>query len=219
MIYLWIRGDIMQLGSFSNAVYTFCDWVARLAYINLLWILFTLSGLVFFGFFPATIAMLATLRQFIRKNHPPVFQTFWHYYKKEFINSNKLGLIIVAIGFILFVNIRFLQSTSNNMSSFLFYSSIIMSCIYFLIICYTMASYVEVDQPLGVHIKNALLLTISNPIPSLFIIFGFAAVYFAVTYLSGIGFFFSVSILGLVALSSANLAYKKVLSKQEKLSA
>jgi uncharacterized membrane protein YesL len=209
----------MQLGSFSNAVYTFCDWIARLAYINLLWILFTLSGFVVFGFFPATIAMLATLRQFIRKNHPPVFQTFWHYYKKEFFNCNKLGLIIVVIGLILFMNISFLQSTSNDISSLLFYSSIIMSCIYFLIICYTLASYVEVDQPIGTHLKNALLITISNPIPSLFIIFGFAAVYFAVTYLSGVGFFFSVSILGLVILSSANLAYKRILRKQEKLSA
>ncbi|WP_419886974.1 YesL family protein [Neobacillus niacini] len=208
----------MQLGTFSNVVYTFCEWVARLAYINLLWILFTLSGFVFFGFFPATIAMLATLRQFIRKNHPPVLQTFWHYYKKEFINSNKLGLVIVAIGLILLINIRFLQTT-NNMSTFLFYSSVIMSGIYILIICYTLASYVEIEQPLGVHLKNALLITISNPIPSLFIIFGFAAVYFAVTYLSGVGFFFSVSILGLVILSSANLAYKNILKKQENLSA
>ncbi|MDF2790223.1 MAG: hypothetical protein K0S80_3321, partial [Neobacillus sp.] len=194
----------MQLGSFSNVIYTICDWIARLAYINLLWILFTLSGFIVFGFFPATIAMLATLRQFIRGNHPTVFQTFWHYYKKEFVNSNKLGLVIVAIGFILFVNIRFLQSTSNDMSSFLFYSSIIMSGIYLLISCYTLASYVEVDQPLGTHLKNALLITISSPFPSLFIIFGFAAVYFAVTYLSGLGFFFSVSIMGLVILSSAN---------------
>jgi uncharacterized membrane protein YesL len=207
----------MQLGSFSNAVYTFCDWVARLAYINLLWILFTLSGFVIFGFFPATIAMLATLRQFIRKNHPPVFQTFWQYYKKEFFNSNKLGLMIVAIGFILYLNITFLQSTSTNMSSLLFYSSVIMCGIYFLIICYTLASYVEVEQPLRTHLKNALLITISNPLPSLFIIFGFAAVYFAVTYLSGLGFFFSVSTLGLVILSSANLAYKTILKKQEKL--
>lgn len=207
----------MQLGSFSNAVYTFCDWVARLAYINLLWILFTLSGFIFFGFFPATIAMLATLRQFIRKNHPPVFQTFWHYYKKEFFNSNKLGLIITVFGLILYMNITFLQSTANNMSIYLFYSSIIMSGIYLLIICYSLASYVEVDQPIGTHLKNALLITISNPLPSLFIIFGFAAVYFAVSYLSGLGFFFSVSILGLVILSSANLAYKNILKKQEKL--
>ncbi|OLS40711.1 YesL family protein [Bacillus sp. MRMR6] len=208
----------MKLGSFSNAVYTFCDWIARLAYINLLWILFTLSGFVMFGFFPATIAMLATLRQFLLKNHPPVFRTFWQYYKKEFFNSNKLGLIIVIIGLILYMNINFLQSSSNQGSAFLFYSSIIMSGMYFLIICYTLASYVEFEQPLGTHLKNALLITVYSPLPSLFMIFGFGAVYFAVTKISGLGFFFSISLLGLVILSSANLAYKRVAQKQEKLS-
>ncbi|MEH7113781.1 hypothetical protein V7124_15515, partial [Neobacillus niacini] len=135
-----------------------------------------------------------------------------------FFDSNKLGFMITIIGFILYLNIKFLQATSNELSSFLFYTSMIMSCFYFLIICYTLASYVEFEQPLGTHIKNALLITISSPIPSLFIIFGFAAVYFAVTYLSGLGFFFSISILGLVILSSANLAYKKIQVKQDKLS-
>ncbi|WP_159440004.1 YesL family protein [Bacillus sinesaloumensis] len=208
----------MQLGAFSSSVLTFCEWVARLAYLNILWILFTLSGFVILGFFPATIAMLATLRQFLMKNHPPVFKTFWGYYRKEFLNSNKLGLFISVIGFILYMNIRFLSSTSNEISTFLFYSSLIMSCIYLLIICYTLASFVEFEQPLGTHLKNALLITIYNPMPSLFIIFGFAAVYFAVANISGLGFFFGISLLGLVILSSANLAYKKIARKQEELS-
>jgi uncharacterized membrane protein YesL len=208
----------MQLGSFSNAIYTFCDWLTRLAYINLLWILFTFRGFVIFGFFPATIAMLATLRQFLLKNNPPVFQTFSQYYKKEYFNSNKLGLVIVMIGFLLYMNINFIQYTPNQLSFFLFYSSMIMTCIYFLVICYTMASYVEFDQPLGTHMKNALLLTIYSPLPSLFIIFGFASVYFAVSNISGFGFFFSVSLLGLVILSSANLAFKRIARKQGQIS-
>ncbi|MFC4801942.1 YesL family protein [Neobacillus sp. GCM10023253] len=208
----------MQLGSFSNGIYVVCNWIARLAYLNLLWILFTLSGFVIFGFFPATIAMLATLRQYLLKNHPPVFQTFWQYYKKEFHNSNKLGLIFVAFGSILYVNITFLQSASNETAAFLLYSSIIMSCIYFLLICYTLASYVEFDQPLRTHIKNALLITIYSPIPSLFMIFGTAAIYFAVATISGLGFFFSVSLLGLVILSSASLAFKRITRKQEEMS-
>jgi uncharacterized membrane protein YesL len=208
----------MRLGSFSNAVYTFCDWLARLAYINVLWFLFTLGGFVIFGFFPATIAMLATLRQFLLKNNPSVFQTFWQYYRKEFMSSNKLGFVMVVIGFILYVNINFLQSTPSGISGFLFYSSMIMSCIYLLVICYTLASYVEFEQSLKTHFKNALLITIYSPFPSFLLVFGFVSVYLAVTTISGIGFFFSVSLLGLVILSSANLAYKRIAKKQEQLS-
>lgn len=207
----------MQLGGFSGGILSLCNWFVRLAYINILWILFSLVGLVIFGFFPATIAMLATLRQFLQKNDPPVFKTFWGYYKTEFISSNKLGAIIAGIGFIFFININFLQSTSGTLSGMLYYPIIIMSCIYFLAICYLLASYVEFEQKLSIHIKNSLLIMMYNPLSSLFIIFGFAAVYYAVTFLSGLGFFFSGSVLGLVILSSASLTYRKIELKQAKL--
>ena len=207
----------MQLGGFTGGIYSLFNWFTRLAYINILWILFTLVGLVIFGFFPATIAMLATLRQFLRKNDPPVFKTFWGYYKTEFIGSNKLGAIIAGIGLILFMNISFLQSTDGNLSGMLYYPMIIMSFIYFLAICYLLASYVEFDQKLSAHIKNSVLIMMYNPLSSLFIIFGFAAVYYAVIFLSGLGFFFSGSVLGLVILSSASLTYRKIELKQTKL--
>ena len=58
---------------------------------------------------------------------------------------------------------------------------------------------------------------IYNPLSSLFIIFGFAAVYYAVTFLSGLGFFFSGSLLGLVILSSTRLTYRKIERNQTKL--
>lgn len=208
----------MQLSAFSGSILALSEWITRLAYLNILWILFTLGGFVIFGFFPATIALLATLRQFLIKNDPPVFKTFLTYYKKEFSGSNKLGFIITIIGLILYLNIIFLQSTPSEVSRFLFNSSIVMSCIYFLVICYSLASYVAFDKPLKTHIKNSILITFYSPIPSLFIIFGFIAVYYAVTRIAGVGFFFSMSILGLVILSSANLAYKRVTRKQEELS-
>lgn len=208
---------IMQLGGFSGGILSLCNWFARLAYINILWILFSLAGLIVFGFFPATIAMLATLRQFLQKNDPPVFKTFWKYYKAEFFASNKLGAIIVVIGLVLLINITFLQSMDNKLSEMLYYPTIVLSCIYLLAICYLLASYVEFEQNLKTHIKNSLLIMVYNPLSSLFIIFGFTIVYYAVTTLSGLGFFFSGSLLGLVILSSTSLTYRKIERKQAKL--
>lgn len=207
----------MQLGAFSGAIYTFCNWFYRLAFINVLWLISTLLGLVLFGFFPATVAMLATIRQFIKKNEVNTLSTFWNYYKKEFVESNKVGAIIVIVGFILYVNINFLQVNHTDISQFFYVSSIILLCLYFLIICYILASYVEFDQDIKTHIKNAILIALYNPLASLFMIFGFAAVYYAVTFISGLGIFFSASILGLVILSSANIAYRKVERKKDKL--
>ena len=208
----------MQLGGFSGGIYSLCNWFVRLAYINILWILFTLAGLVIFGFFPATIAMLATLRQFLQKNDPPVFKTFWNYYKTEFFASNKTGSNYCSYWPYSYLQIsNFLQSMNGKLSDMLYYPTIILSCIYLLAICYMLASYVEFEQKLSTHMKNALLIMLYNPLSSLFIIFGFAAIYYAVTFLSGLGFFFSGSLLGLVILSSTRLTYRKIERKQTKL--
>lgn len=204
----------MQLGSFSGGVYALTNWFARLAYINILWILFSLLGLGVFGLFPATIAMLATIRQLLKKNDPKIFKTFWHYYKKEFIVSNKLGAIIVSVGLIFFLNLRFLQSMSGKLSELLYYPTIVLACFFILATCYILASYVEFDQKLPVLIKNSLLIMIHNPLPSLYIVFGIGAVYYLIHFIPGTIFFFSGSLLGLVILSSATLAYRKIIRKQ-----
>lgn len=206
----------MQLGTFSSGIFSLCNWFVRIAYINVLWFLFSALGLIVFGFFPATIAMLATLRQFLRKNHPPVFKTFWNYYKTEFITSNKIGAMITVIGLILYLNINFLQSVGGQLSEILYYSTIIIGCIYLLTICYFLAAYVEFEQKLTIQIKNALLIMVYNPLSSLFIIFGFAAVYYANVFLSGLRFFFNGSLLGLVILSSATFTYRKIERRQMK---
>lgn len=207
----------MKLGVFSGAVYSFCTWFYKLAFINILWLFFTIAGFVLFGFFPATVAMLATLRQLIRKNEVAIFPTFWSYYKVEFIRSNKLGTIIVAIGLIFYINFIFLQSNQADVPQFIYYSSVIMNCFYFLVICYLLTSYVEFDQDLKTHIKNSILIAIYNPLANLFIIFGFVAVYFVVRFVSGVGIFFSGSTLALVILSSANIAYRKIEHKQTQM--
>ncbi|UOQ49862.1 DUF624 domain-containing protein [Gracilibacillus caseinilyticus] len=202
----------MQFGTFTNSIYTFCNWFARLAYLNLLWICFTLIGGIILGFFPATIALLATLRQFLKGNSPAIRSTFWGYYKEEFWRSNRLGGLVASICLLLFINFFFLQPAD---SFYVLYTWIIMCCLSVLVICYTLALYVEFEQTLTMLIKNGILLTLYNPVPSLFIIFGFSAVYFVITNIPGTGFFFSASILGLVVLSSANLAYRKVERKQQ----
>ncbi|MCK0473209.1 YesL family protein [Halalkalibacter sp. APA_J-10(15)] len=204
----------MQLGAFSGAIFAFCTWFYRLAFINILWILFTVLGLGILGFFPATIALLSTLRQYINQQEVAIFSTFWSYYKQEFIKSNKIGAFIIIIALILFSHIQFFRTTDIAVSELLYISSIIVSCFYFLVICYFLYSYVEFEIHVKTHIKNSLLIAIYSPLASLYIIFGFCAVYFANAFIPSLSIFFSVSILGLVILSSAKLAYRKIEKNQ-----
>ena len=66
----------------SGFIYNVLEWITRFAYLNLLWILFSLAGGVIFGFFPATIAMFAIAREWLKGNRNTNFNTFWKHYRE-----------------------------------------------------------------------------------------------------------------------------------------
>ncbi|WP_221567162.1 YesL family protein [Alkalihalobacillus sp. TS-13] len=205
----------MQLGLLSGTIYNMCNWFARLAYINFLWIFFSLLGLGIFGFFPSTIAMFATLRQFLLKNNPPVFKTFWIYYKEEFFRSNKIGLIILLISSLIYINFLLLQSVNHSLIQMIFFPMLIVTCLFLLTICYFAAGYVHFNQTNLTLFKNSFLIMIYNPVSNLFIIFGFVTIYYLVILIPGISFFFSGCLVALIILSSTSLAFAKIESKRK----
>ncbi len=41
------------------------EWITKIAYLNLLWLGFTLLGLIIFGIFPATAATFTVARKWV----------------------------------------------------------------------------------------------------------------------------------------------------------
>src|SRR5690606_14573692 len=86
----------------------------KVAYINVLWILFSIVGLGIFGLFPATTAMYAVTRKLIiGESNFNIFSVFWGYFKKDFLKANGFGLIIVITAFILYFDFMFVVEKSN----------------------------------------------------------------------------------------------------------
>ncbi|HET7616371.1 MAG TPA: DUF624 domain-containing protein, partial [Bacillales bacterium] len=88
----------------QNTLIVVMEWLTRLAYINILWLLFTLAGLVVFGFGPATNAMFALMRKWLLypEEDVPVWKTFYRIYRSEFVRSNVLTSIVFLLGVILY---------------------------------------------------------------------------------------------------------------------
>src|SRR5699024_2491973 len=84
-------------------------------YLNILWMLFTLGGLVVFGWMPATIATYATWRKLLRDKEKtiPIFKTFFSEYKRAFVKKNIIGLIMLAGGFLVGFYLSFYQYTEG----------------------------------------------------------------------------------------------------------
>ena len=109
----------------GNTIFKIAEIIYKFVALNLIWLLFVLLGLGIFGFMPATVALFAVTRQWIKgEKDLKLFQTYWHYYKADFIRSNLIGLIISAILYIVYVNYLFVE---------FYYSEAIQFYIYFVI--------------------------------------------------------------------------------------
>ncbi|GAF20232.1 hypothetical protein JCM19046_4941 [Bacillus sp. JCM 19046] len=67
----------MQRSWVDSPLYTWSDWAMRMAYLNIIWLLFTAIGLFLFGFMPATVALFTLVRKQLLKQDVPVFKTFF----------------------------------------------------------------------------------------------------------------------------------------------
>src|SRR5690625_5218522 len=91
-----------SMSKFVSGYYRLALWITRFAYLNLLWVVFTFVGLIFFGFLPATAAMFAVVRKWIGgEANIPVLPTFWKSYRKEFVKINIIGYIVFIIWYFL----------------------------------------------------------------------------------------------------------------------
>ncbi|WP_046175550.1 YesL family protein [Domibacillus indicus] len=99
------------MGRMAEKANSFCSLILKLVYVHLLWLAFTLMGLVIFGAGPAAIAMFGVVRQWIRGNEDiPIFQTFKELYKLHFKEGNLLLFFYGLAGWILYIDLLYVQS-------------------------------------------------------------------------------------------------------------
>jgi uncharacterized membrane protein YesL len=187
----------MQNG-LTGAIYRICDWVARLAFLNLLWIAFTLMGFVLLGIFPSTIAMFSVCRRWVMGGQDvPVFKTFVHSYKTEFRKGNVIGGCLLAITYILWVDYSILHSSANsNLQSFA-YLFFLLFVFYGIFLLFLFPMYVHYELKLRQLIKNTLLLAIASPLTAIVMVTAVLFVYYLSLSISGVVVFFSGSTLAL----------------------
>ncbi|WP_375534414.1 YesL family protein [Alteribacillus sp. HJP-4] len=137
-------------------------WMANFAFVNLLWLIFSMAGLLIGGFFPATVAMLAVVRRWILGEKVPIFQRFLSEFKSNFIKSNLYGWSLTITGIILFINYQVLISTEFNFQPWIVFCFYITLFFYVLVILNIFPVYVNFDAPWYVNIRSSLLIGVLN---------------------------------------------------------
>lgn len=192
-------------------IHSLSDWCMRLAYVNLLWFVFTILGLVIFGMGPSTTAMFAVIRKWQMDGlETPIFKTFWHSYKTEFKKANLLFLLLFAVGYTLFFDFRFLLQMEGWQFTMLavLVASILFVFTFTVFFIYPM--FVHYNLKIAQYIKYSFLLVISHPIQIVLMAVSLALIAFMFILLPAMIFFYSGSLICLIITKFTWKVFEKV---------
>lgn len=199
------------MNTLANRAYSTTEWITKFAYINLLWIGFSLAGLIVLGFFPATIAMFTIIRKWLKGEADiPIFQTFWTTWKSEFFRSNGLGLLVTAVGGLIALNLVFINSSGNSFANVIQIPIYLFMFTATLTIFYLFPVYVHYELKLFQMVKNSFLMMLISPIENIVMIAGIIAVIFVVKFIPALGFFFGGSLSAAIIMSAGYLVFGKM---------
>lgn len=147
-----------------DGIYRLTVWIANFAYIQLLWLLFSIGGLVVFGAFPATAAMFHIMRKWLLgQTDVPIFRNFWHVYKCEFLKVNVLGYILLIIGYILYVDVNYFEFNLTIIHSIGKIVAIVLIYLFIGTCIYFFPVYIHFNFKLFDYIKYSFLFSLSSP--------------------------------------------------------
>jgi uncharacterized membrane protein YesL len=196
-----------------NKFHSLSTWISNLAYINILWLTFTLLGGVLLGIFPATIAMFFIIkRMFLEKSDFSIIKEFTILYKKEFKKSNLLFFPFILLAIIVAADIRFISSLDfafNSLVVKLFYVLLFLLAMIFL---YSLVVYIYGARGKKEIFKSSLYILFNNPMTNLYILTGLLLLHFLTLKVAGLSLLFSGSVFSLIVLMIVQKTAKKLYS-------
>lgn len=209
----------MILGKTMGKLFTVCEWIMKLAYVNLLWFLFSIAGLIIFGFFPATVALFTIIRKWILKETDlPIWRTFKTVFLKEFKNSNKLGLVFIFSGIFLVFDVFYIRTVEGVFQFILIIPLLIIAAIYLMVLLYIFPIYVHYDFKLKDYVKNAFFLSIFHFHITLLMLISLVSISILMLYQPGLIPFFSVVSIAWIFMFCGMYSFNRIDERQGKIS-
>ncbi|AUJ24086.1 YesL family protein [Virgibacillus dokdonensis] len=199
------------MSGFIAGYYHFSVWVTRFAYLNFLWIIFSVAGLLVFGILPATAAMFSVVRKWMNKEKDiPIFSTFWRSYRKEFSKINVLGYVILGIGYLMTIEFQILRSQGHIAYLIASFGVIGLFLVYMIILLYIFPIFAHFKLRSLEYIKWAFVIGIGHPLLTVFLM-GVTSGLFYFIYLTipALLFFFGGSVFAYIVTWGAQQTFSK----------
>lgn len=205
------RGEGMNVQGFVESALWLCEWIMRLAYVNLLWLLFTLAGMIVFGIAPATAALFSVQVKWSTGDvTSPIFRTFWKNYKASFLKANLLGYFLAIVGWLLYFNLTFFATHDGVINKIVGLITLTVAIWYLITLFYSFPIYASYNLKTIRIIKNAFIVGMLNPILTFGMILSSGSVIFIVLYFPKLLLFFGISLPCLMIMLFSNQVFQKI---------
>lgn len=205
----------MKKINWSKALVSGTEWFARLAVLNLTWLLFSLPILTLV---PATDALFSVLDHWRKEETEiPIFRTFWEVFRQNFWRSFKLGLPILLVSIVVLLDIWFFHHYPKAAAwlQIYKYSIYTFGLLFGLVTLYSYPLSKRSNHSiLQLYLTSAYLM-IGNPLYSLGLLFSAVTIFLILLKWSGLFFFFSASLLAWLATLAVDRALKKAAERRK----
>ncbi|MBD7908231.1 YesL family protein [Sporosarcina gallistercoris] len=186
----------MPTHGWKAKLYQFVEFVTMLAVLQLMWIGMTIMGLVIVGITPATVGLFITMRKRLRgqEDLKTLVKIYWKAYKEEFIASNKIGLVLIGIGYFLVVNFRIVTAMPGTAGLAMLTIMVMIMVLYALIVMNIFQVFAHYELPFTRYFSTSVLLTISFPLQGAGSIVGLYLLYRVFLIIPGLLPFFGISV-------------------------
>lgn len=187
------------------------NWITRFIYLQILWVLFSLAGLLVGGLFPSTFTMFGMARKWMREHTDyPVFKTFLQMYKDSFVKTNLLGWGMVLFSFSIYFYFNWITTLNGTISILLIVILSALGLVFLIMSFFIIPVYVHFDVGLLNVIKHALIIAISHPLHILFMAITLIVFWYFMLFLPIIFLFVGISLLAYILMVIANAAFVNV---------
>ncbi|MGN8645342.1 YesL family protein [Gracilibacillus sp. HCP3S3_G5_1] len=198
-----------------NALNKAFEWITKVAYLNLLWIGFSLLGLIIVGLFPATAATFSVARKWVTGNTDiPLFKTFWKGFRQSLVQANILGYILVIVSYILYLDFLFITVVQNDYLLLLTIPFLFITILFILTSFYIFPVYAHYDMKLLQVIKSSFFMMILNPLQTIVMLLGSFGIIYGLWHFQWMALFFSMSLLAVALSMPAHKAFSKIQEKK-----
>ena len=201
-----------SLNGIFKWVYDLGNWLAKVMYLHLLWVLFTVLGLGIFGISPATAALFSVMHKWFDEDFDiPIFKQFYTAYKTQFLKSNGLGLILIALGAFLFFDMNISKQVIQT--AYIHFLLLVVVFLYAITVMYFFLVFARYELKFFQYFKQSFFIAFARPMETIAMLICLWLLYYLFSFLPVLIFFMGSSA---ICFPIAWFAYRACIQIEEK---